>query len=1090
MDETFGATWLPFLQDISAAINRPGNTHTLCQTTLTKLTIRLNLTESILILLNKNQTATFIKAKPQTPIVTQPIAKDSFIHQLLQTQEPHRYHNQNVSLLATLFTPAITSTLFTPLLVGDEVFGYVGCGLTNTTPALTSSETELIQITAHLLAARLKQTRATETSAALQTKLKQQVAEFQQQEQYLAILHDIEQIQIDADVESALSKIAQRLGHLIDADGCYITRWDEERAVAIPVAAYGRVPSGYAQVELRPGERTLTQSVLEVAHPLIIDNLRNSPHLANRVGRLFPSISALVLPLLINKNKLGAFIIAFNHTYNFSQEQITLYERIAKRIAQTLSKINLFDTTRRQLEELKILQAIALACTEEMTIDSLLNRVTTIIGHTFYPSNFGVLLLDPTGTFVYPHASYHLSQNEVKPVHVPLGSGIVGLVAQTGQPLRLDDVTKDPRYINLDPTAKSELCVAMKIDSRIIGVVNAESSQEKAFTHNDQRLLTTLANQIATALEKIRLFDETRQRASELALLNKLSQDFTALLTVRDLSQLAVANIQQQFGYYNVGLATLSPDGEALIVQGLAGAYANDILPIGFQVPKNRGLIGNVMTTGVTTVVNDTQGHPDFYEFEGPPILSECVIPLKRQGATIGVLNIDSNKLNTFTEDNTTLLTTIADQLSLALEKAHLFEETHTRATELTTLMNVSTTLRLAKTKEAMLDGVLVQCITAVKADLGTLLLQDVERGDLVIEACQPPSLGMVGSRYTLGRGVSGHVFTTGEHYISGNVHDDAKVYLEPGDRKRLAQARTLISLPLRTHEDVVGVMHIVFQTTRHHLSDREVNLLLTIAEIAGSALQRTLVWEMLEQRVAERTRDLAKANERLQELDKLKSKFVSDVSHELRTPITNLGLYLDLLERGKPAKQAYYWQVLRQQSGRLTQLIEDILRLSRLEAYQGNFELQPVDLNALIQGVVRTHQVMAKERGLQLVFDPAGIPLLPAEPDYLTQVITNLIVNGLNYTPAGIIYLSTHTDNQHIILRIKDTGLGISPDDLPNLFQRFYRGQNATEVNTPGTGLGLAIVKEIITLHGGTIEVSSVLGEGSEFVIKFPLNT
>lgn len=1079
-------SWLSFLQEIAVAVTRPGNTYTSLQTIGIKLASLLQ-TQQTLIILRERDKVTLLTIRPSVQITHHTLENFPLFSTLLTTKEPllHIELSRHKALEDALTAPYASLLSLFPIFTEGIVRGAIGLG---TNSELNTTEISLIKTVSTLITFSLLPDKSTEQDA-LQKQLNRQANALKQQEQYLSLLDHITQVQIDSDMASALSEIAKRLGHLIEADGCYITLWDAEREQAIPLAAYGRVPSDYVEVELRPGERTLTQSVLEVGHTLVIKNLRDTPHLAPRLGDLFPSISALILPLYIDDEKLGAFIIAFNYPYTFSPDQIALYEQVASRIALTLSKIKLFDTTHRQLEELKVLQAIALACAEETDVDKLLYRVTNVIGDTLFPSNFGILLLNKSGDSLIPHRSYQLNEEPLDSIKIPIGSGIVGTVAKSGEPLRLDDVTTDARYLNMDPTTKSELCVPMKIGSRLIGVVNVESPQTNAFTDTDLRLLTTIANQIATALEKLRLFDETHRRASELALLNRLSQDFTASYAIQEISQLTVEHIREWFDYYNVGIATLTSDGEALMIQGMAGVYATSVLPVGSIVPKEKGIIGRVLVTGKAIVANDSQNHPDFYEFEGMVILSECAIPLKRQGEIFGVLNIDSNKRDTFTQSDFTLLQTIADQLSVTLEKTYLFEETRTRAAELTTLMDVSTALRLATTKRAMLESVLNQSVAAVKADLGTMLLQDRNKASqLIVEACYPPDLGMVGSQYPLDRGVSGHVFTEGDHYFSRNMRQDTKVYLEPQDRARLSKAQTLISLPLRTHEATVGVMHIVFHTMRE-LSDQEINLLLTMAEIAGSALHRTLVWEMLEERVAERTWDLAQANEQLQELDRLKSKFVSDVSHELRTPITNLGLYLDLIERGNSEKFAHYWKVVRQQSRRLKELIEDILSLSRLEAYQDSFELQTVNLNDLVHGVVLTHQAMAEARGLRLIFDPAGdLPPLLAEPDYINQVITNLVVNGLNYTLDGIVYLNTAYHGKYIILRVKDTGMGISEKDLPHLFQRFYRGHNATEVNTPGTGLGLAIVKEIVHLHNGTIDVDSVLGEGTEFIIRFPV--
>jgi signal transduction histidine kinase len=247
---------------------------------------------------------------------------------------------------------------------------------------------------------------------------------------------------------------------------------------------------------------------------------------------------------------------------------------------------------------------------------------------------------------------------------------------------------------------------------------------------------------------------------------------------------------------------------------------------------------------------------------------------------------------------------------------------------------------------------------------------------------------------------------------------------------------------------------------------------------------------EDLEQRVVERTQELAAANARLTELDQLKSKFVSDVSHELRTPIANLKLYIDLLDRGKPEKQAQYIEVLHQQVRRVAALVDDILDLSRLERRKEQGMIyRAVELNDVVEQVVLAHQPRAEVDGLQLTFEPGPhLPPVRADANQLAQVVTNLIANALSYTSTGFVRVSTLAEDAAVCLCVTDSGSGIAPADLPHVFERFYRGQHVLKNDVPGTGLGLAIVKEIVELHEGRIEVDSQPGKGTTFWVWLPL--
>lgn len=245
-----------------------------------------------------------------------------------------------------------------------------------------------------------------------------------------------------------------------------------------------------------------------------------------------------------------------------------------------------------------------------------------------------------------------------------------------------------------------------------------------------------------------------------------------------------------------------------------------------------------------------------------------------------------------------------------------------------------------------------------------------------------------------------------------------------------------------------------------------------------------------LEQRVVDRTQELAEANARLTELDQLKSKFVSDVSHELRTPIANLKLYIDLLQHGKPEKHDQYIQVLQQQVRRVMALVDDILDLSRLaRRTEQGVAYRAVALNEVVEQVVLAHQPRAEADGLLLTFEPAAqLPPVRADANQLAQVITNLIANALSYTAAGTVRVSTVAQEAEVYLCVADSGSGIAPDDLPHVFERFYRGKHVLKNDVPGTGLGLAIVKEIVDLHEGRIEVDSRPGQGTTFRVWLPL--
>ncbi len=224
-------------------------------------------------------------------------------------------------------------------------------------------------------------------------------------------------------------------------------------------------------------------------------------------------------------------------------------------------------------------------------------------------------------------------------------------------------------------------------------------------------------------------------------------------------------------------------------------------------------------------------------------------------------------------------------------------------------------------------------------------------------------------------------------------------------------------------------------------------------------------------------------------ELDRLKDIFVADVSHELRTPTTNIGLYLELLETAPEHKKAEYIQVLKEQSQLLRRLVEDILDLSRLAIGKTRkIEFEAVDVKLLVEQALTAYMPSADQAGIQLSMHSAEIAPVRGEAHYLSRALQNLIGNAIQYTPKGWVKVKNWQNGEWVCVEVQDSGIGIPEEDLPHIFERFYRGRSVRQSKIHGTGLGLAIVKEIIEFHNGRIEVESKVGEGSVFRLYLPI--
>jgi signal transduction histidine kinase len=257
--------------------------------------------------------------------------------------------------------------------------------------------------------------------------------------------------------------------------------------------------------------------------------------------------------------------------------------------------------------------------------------------------------------------------------------------------------------------------------------------------------------------------------------------------------------------------------------------------------------------------------------------------------------------------------------------------------------------------------------------------------------------------------------------------------------------------------------------------------VLTTVAAVTGLMVQRLVT-------------ETRKQNERLLELDHLKDEFVATASHELRTPLTSLSGYLEMsldpAEGTLSPTRENHLRIAQRNAGRLAVLVDQLLFLARADSHPLELRVEPVDLAELLTEAAENAGPAASAKNVELEVDvEAEPPRTSADRPQLVRVVDNLVTNAVKFTPdGGIVRLSARREGGAAILAVTDTGAGIPTSDLPDLFNRFFRGRNAVEDATPGSGLGLAISQVIAEAHGSSIEVESTPGTGSTFRLALPL--
>jgi GAF domain-containing protein/ActR/RegA family two-component response regulator len=364
-----------------------------------------------------------------------------------------------------------------------------------------------------------------------------------------------------------------------------------------------------------------------------------------------------------------------------------LWSRSAKRLKQ--EKVLASREPLRRLEELTILHAVATAGAEATGEDALIERVTQIIGENLYPDNSGLLLIDGASGLLRQHPSYRERDRSMPTREIPNNVGISWQVAQSGVARRLGDVRLDPDYLEVDPLTCSELCVPLKAGDRVIGVINAESAEMDAFTESDEQLLSTVAGQLAIAIDRLRAESAVNRRANQLAILSRISQEVVASL-VPEQVYTAVHQAAAQLMTAEVFVIVLLEKGGQRLVPVYFVEKGKSIKAE--PIPPNRGLSGHILSTGEAMLIDDVEelsAVDIVHAGEKEQVHSLLAVPLRLGGKVFGMLSCQSYQLRAYNQEDLQTLVTLGNQAAVAIENARLFAETQQRLAEVTFLSQI-----------------------------------------------------------------------------------------------------------------------------------------------------------------------------------------------------------------------------------------------------------------------------------------------------------------------------------------------------------------------------------------------------------------
>jgi PAS domain S-box-containing protein len=678
----------------------------------------------------------------------------------------------------------------------------------------------------------------------------------------------------------------------------------------------------------------------------------------------------------------------------------------------------------------KVAQTVTESPTMEGTLQNILDVATSLTG----AERGNLLIFGGAGDVIHSLLARETASELGVPrtrqysiVQQVIERGLAGWVIKHRQPVLIADATQDPRWLTLPGethVARSVLSLPIMEGDGLLGVLTLVHSQAGFLHHDHLRLMQAAASQMILAVRNAQMFDAERRLADQQAMLYEVLRTAGSQLDPALVIDEAVRAISHFAGWPSVAVIIPDPRGERWIVQAASGLTET---AVGFSAPLNQGIVGRTLTTGQPQYVPDVRQDPDYVagEADGDKARSKLAVPIRRGDRLLGVLDVESDQVNAFNQNDMLLAESLADTVGLALENARLYRAIADERGRLQALIKSSR------------DGVML--------------------------------IGMDGRVL---------VFNTTAHTmlaLSGQADD----WLDRPVTEALA--------PLR-HTSPLAVQALVKETRRvrsgdetagegeFEVSPRKIHWL-NLPVMAGPApLGRLLVFrDVTEERLLGKVRD------------DLTHTMVHDLRNPLGAIFSALIMLrsdesLDLLQREVV-------EIAVASVRHLMALVNSILDIARLENAEVPLKLHPASLAALADELAQEQKSLLADKSLALQSDvPADLPLVNVDLDLIRRVLQNLIGNAIKFTPPGGRVLLRAAANginaRQLTVAVQDTGPGI-PDGLKDrLFQKFVTGRKKES----GNGLGLAFCKLAVERHGGHIWVESEPGQGATFYFTLPV--
>jgi signal transduction histidine kinase len=643
------------------------------------------------------------------------------------------------------------------------------------------------------------------------------------------------------------------------------------------------------------------------------------------------------------------------------------------------------------------------------------------------------------------------------------------------------------------------LAVPLRQQGEHIGSLGARRTEVRPFTPAQIKLLETFANQAVIAIENVRLFKELQDRNAELRealehqtataeVLSIISRSPTDVQPVLDAIVESAARV---CGIDDVVLRLR--DGDMMVARAHFGplSIATGREELSIDSPQFRW----IRERGTLHIPDGQAAQDEFPRLgtaSGFRLRSFLSAPLRLQGQLIGNLAARRTEVRPFTPAQIKLLETFADQAVIAIENVRLFKELEARTRELVQSVGelralgevgqaVSSTLDL----ETVLTRIVSHAVQLSGTDGGAIYEYDEQSEEFVLRATDHMEEELINALRAnpprLGDGVVGRAAASREPVQIPNILEERTYALRMREMLERFGFRASLAVPLLREDRIVGGL-VVRRKSTGEFRPEVVELLKTFATQSTLAIQNARLFREIE----DKSRQIEAANRH-------KSEFLANMSHELRTPLNAIIGFSEVLgERlfGElNEKQAEYTDDILSSGRHLLSLINEILDLSKVEAGRMELEVATFDLPLAIDNARTFVRERAAKHGIGLdVTVDERLGDFVGDERKIKQVLLNLLSNAVKFTPeGGRIGIKARQADGSVEISVSDTGIGISREDQPKIFEEFRQVGSDYAHKSEGTGLGLTLAKKFVELHGGRIWVESEVGKGSTFTFTLP---